>query len=201
MKKWILHNRWPLKVVVSSVLPVLPKLKLPRTIPQEAPIDPCWDGSLDGGGDGIRGLLHRLQKRGYALQPLARRTFLPAGNWGEEGCFFISMLFNLCQWVSGSNPTPCSQHVNLEGILTLLKCMYVTLVYVKHVQQLNSWPHHPSPLSGILPHHAYTRRGAVMFMGLCTTGNEEVCNLLFTLAGTWHKDMNTIVNNKQLYSS
>ena len=60
-------------------IPVFPKFKLPRTISQEAPVDPRWNSSLDGGGDGIGRFFHRTHERSHALQPAGLRASLPAG--------------------------------------------------------------------------------------------------------------------------
>lgn len=69
----------------EPVIPVIPKFKLPRAVPQEAPIDPGWNSSLDVGGDGFRGFLYSSHQRRQALQPISLRTSLPVGYLEAKG--------------------------------------------------------------------------------------------------------------------
>lgn len=66
--------------IFNAYILVFSEFELSGAVPQEAPVDPCWDGSLDGGGDGIRGFFHRTHQRRHALQPFGLRTSLPAGH-------------------------------------------------------------------------------------------------------------------------
>lgn len=70
--------------VFLNTAPLFAKFKLAGPIPQETPFDPRWNSSFDGGGDGLRGLLHGSHQGRQALQSAGPWASLPAGDWTQR---------------------------------------------------------------------------------------------------------------------
>lgn len=67
-----------------NTAPLFAKFELPGPVPQEAAFDPRWNRAFDGGGDGVRALLHRAHQGRHALQPAGPGAPLPAGGWTQR---------------------------------------------------------------------------------------------------------------------